>query len=254
MSWFRRHLNWTIILFTAFGVIVAVIIGLTQDTEDSGLLNVVALVFGIASFFVFGWVLKRKNRRMWWLLLNFISVGWIVFLALENKSAKYGVADREKVRDLLKFMAHIDNSVGLALGPLQSTIPRGKVPRHLRTIVENAEMRRMQPKMQGVIDQIEMIRKDVFNTYQWPTVADSEASGLISEIKVGMNGYLDCELKGLRLGQELKDDGDSALTQEMSATSALMARYSKQNRKNSQKLAERYHFSSYDIRELVAEA
>jgi len=99
-----------------------------------------------------------------------------------------------------------------------------------------------------------MIRQDVFNTYQWPTVADSEASGLISEIKTGMNGYLDCELKGLRLGQELKDNVDFALTQKMKETSAIMERYSKQNRKNSQKLAELYHFSSYEVRQLAAEA
>ena len=253
MNWFRSHLNWTIILFIALDAIVVVAIQLIGYTNDSVLMNIIVVVLGIASFFVYGWVLRRKNRRLWWLLFNLTGIGWIVFLALGNKM-RYDVVDREKARDLLKFMAHIDNSVGLALGPLQSTIPRGKVPRHLRTIVENAEMRRMQPKMQGIIDQIEMIRKDVFNTYQWPTVADSEVSGLISEIKIGMNGYLDCELKGLRLGQELKDGGDSALTQEMSATSALMARYSKQNRKNSQKLAERYHFSSYDIRQLVAEA
>jgi hypothetical protein len=251
MNWFRSHLNWTIILFIALWGIVVIGLQLIGYTNDSALMNIMVLVLGIASFFVFGWVLKRKNRRMWWLLLNLTGVGWIVLLAMGNKT-RYDVVEREKIRDLLKFMAHIDNSVGLALGPLQSTVPRGKVPRHLRTIVENAAMRRMQPKMQGVIDQIEMIRQDVFNTYQWPTVADSEASGLISEIKTGMNGYLDCELKGLHLGQELKED--SALTQEMNATSALMARYSKQNRKNSQKLAERYHFSSYEIQQLVAEA
>ena len=253
MDWFRSHLNWTIILFIALWGIVVIGLQLIGYTNDSALMNIMVLVLGIASFFVFGWVLKRKNRRMWWLLLNLTGVGWIVLLAMGNKT-RYDVVEREKIRDLLKFMAHIDNSVGLALGPLQSTVPRGKVPRHLRTIVENAAMRRMQPKMQEVIDQIEMIRQDVFNTYQWPTVADSEASGLISEIKAGMNGYLDCELKGLHLGQELKDPVDSALTQEMSATSALMARYSKQNRENSQKLAERYHFSSYEIRQLVAEA
>ena len=241
MNWLRSHLNWTIILFIALDAIVVVTIQLMGYTNDSVLMNITVAVLGIASFFVYGWVLRRKNRRMWWLLLNLTGVGWIVFLALGNKT-RYDTADHEKARDLLKFMAHIDNSVGLALGPLQNIQS------------QHATLADVQSKTKGIIDQIEMIRQDVFNTYQWPNVADSEASGLISEIKTGMNGYLDCELKGLRLGQELKDNVDFALTQKMKETSAIMERYSKQNRKNSQKLAELYHFSSYEVRQLAAEA
>jgi hypothetical protein len=86
LSWFRSHLNWTIILFIAVYTIVVVAIRIIGYTNDSVLMKIIVVVIVIASFFVYGWVLRRKNRRLWWLLLNLTGIGWIVFLALDNKS------------------------------------------------------------------------------------------------------------------------------------------------------------------------
>jgi len=40
-----------------------------------------------------GWVLRRKNRSLWWLLLAlFVPFGWIAMFVLENRSASHEIS------------------------------------------------------------------------------------------------------------------------------------------------------------------
>ena len=32
-----------------------------------------------------GWILRKKARSLWWVLILFVPFGWIVFLSLENR-------------------------------------------------------------------------------------------------------------------------------------------------------------------------
>ena len=100
MSWFRRHLNWTVLLawLAAFGVgfIAAFAVGFVMVVADpyvsdealEGAGYVASIVGGLAVLApAWGWVLRRKNRSLWWLLLALlVPFGWIAMFALENRS------------------------------------------------------------------------------------------------------------------------------------------------------------------------
>ncbi len=191
MSWFRSHLNWTIILFIVVTFIVLVIIALIQNTTDSTLLNIMAVIISIVSFFVFGWVLRRKNRRMWWLLLNFVSIGWIVFIALENKSLRYDVADHEKVLNIIKLWPHTLKSIELATEPL-----RQKTTQQNSSIPTEEEFR---ASLSDALAKIEVMRGQSIDEFQWPSLTDSEASYMVFEMKKYMAEFFTLEYEGMRL-------------------------------------------------------
>jgi hypothetical protein len=89
VNWFERHLNLTMVLAWAGGYVVVSIVGSNLAIRDHYLLDV--WVFGIApiiclivSIVVGRWVLKKKNRSMWWLFIS-----WTVFfLLISNKSPR----------------------------------------------------------------------------------------------------------------------------------------------------------------------
>jgi len=88
LSWFQRHLNGTIILFSLgfrlLGFIMAINLAETQGyTSLEGLYCIVGIITGLL---ICGWVLRQKNRSLLWLVLFFVPLGWFVFLGLENKS------------------------------------------------------------------------------------------------------------------------------------------------------------------------
>ena len=117
MNWFQRHLNWILVLsFVANCLIIMMICALTKPAEEPLISSIsdvgyllgiwavstsVPLVLGAqfytdfiiyflipASWFLAscGWVLYRKRRSLWWLLLPFfIPLGWIVILCLKNR-------------------------------------------------------------------------------------------------------------------------------------------------------------------------
>lgn len=75
-SWFERHLNWTVILVVVISDLLWIFTG-----------SLFALYLAvIASSIAVGWALKRKCRRLWWLLIFFAPCGWIAFLCIENRS------------------------------------------------------------------------------------------------------------------------------------------------------------------------
>ncbi len=86
MNWFQRHLNWTYILAWGACLFIAFIVGTylaisdTYATEKtmSDLSNIIAVVVMLPTSI---WVLYRKKRSMWWLLL----AGWFSPLWLWGK-------------------------------------------------------------------------------------------------------------------------------------------------------------------------
>ena len=86
MNTLRKHLNWTWVLAIVFYLIMAFVLGLSigllaPETSD-GALDVMVYVLGFAIMFPMSlWVLKMKNRSLWWVLL----AGWFSPLWLSNK-------------------------------------------------------------------------------------------------------------------------------------------------------------------------
>jgi hypothetical protein len=91
-SWFERHLNWTMFLAWVGAYIVSFIIGfiiaLSDPYVSEGVLYMVGLIVACAILGPsWGWVLRKKDRSLWWLPLGlFVPFGWIVLLCLENRS------------------------------------------------------------------------------------------------------------------------------------------------------------------------
>jgi hypothetical protein len=122
MNWFERHLNWTIILGFWAQCLIIIMIGSFIHGEQPVYISiseiVVEYILGIWAlgifipvliaaplaamefayymvyflapialfFFICGWVLSQKKRRLWWLLLPcFIPLSWVVFLFLKNR-------------------------------------------------------------------------------------------------------------------------------------------------------------------------
>ena len=79
MNWFERHLNWTVILTVPIVYFIAFII---DDTASI----TAALIVSLLILPICAWNLKKKSRSPWWLLILFVPFGWIVFLALQNRS------------------------------------------------------------------------------------------------------------------------------------------------------------------------
>jgi hypothetical protein len=106
LNWFQRHLNWTWVLAQAASTLIGFIVVLffvwslyiDFPSEDSFYarfmvsLMVVGGFQSLASYGVGAWVLIRKNRSLWWLLIFFVPYcGWIIFLCLENQSRPVGL-------------------------------------------------------------------------------------------------------------------------------------------------------------------
>ena len=86
-SWFERHLNWTMVLawlgtYPA-GFIVGLLMVLGDPTIPEDELQAIGIVVSLVITIAVGrWVLKKKNRSMWYLLLS----PFIFFLLIENHS------------------------------------------------------------------------------------------------------------------------------------------------------------------------
>jgi peptidoglycan/LPS O-acetylase OafA/YrhL len=97
MNWFQRHLNWTMVLVLAglslLITIPGVLIAFTR--YDIHWLAVALIVKVFIPLIVAGviitavWVLRRKKRSLWWLLMILVPLGFIVWLCLKNKNDEY---------------------------------------------------------------------------------------------------------------------------------------------------------------------
>ncbi len=121
LNWFNRHLNWTWVLAQFAVVLILLVLGiifafslitspltrgfdLTSALTSVLIIGIISIILYILSVYVVGgWVLKKKNRSLWWLLIFLIPVpfgafsfSWpstlvglfvaIFFLCLDNKS------------------------------------------------------------------------------------------------------------------------------------------------------------------------
>jgi hypothetical protein len=92
MNWFKRHLNWTFIIFYLLLVFIASIISVYD-----GFYSFACFIIGALVWLLSAWVLKQKMRRMWWLLILFIPlIGVLFIIALENRRP---IVEREQERE-----------------------------------------------------------------------------------------------------------------------------------------------------------
>ena len=86
MNWFRRHLNWTLVL--------AYLLWFVPNAGESVVAQRFALVALIFLTVVSGWVIKQKGRSLWWILLMpFFSPLW-----LKNKRSYRELTETEHLK------------------------------------------------------------------------------------------------------------------------------------------------------------
>ena len=93
-NWFSRHLNWTVVLTwvgaLAVSFIAGFIVGLAMYGSDSTRTETIAAFTGYIAALAWllvtnGWVLRKKGRSEWHLLLLLVPLGFLFLLAVENK-------------------------------------------------------------------------------------------------------------------------------------------------------------------------
>ncbi len=95
MGWFKKHLNWTYVIFGSllpfiFVILLRLFAGVSITTSSPitpiiilGLSAIVATNVGFGA-----WLLSEKGRNPWWILILFTGIiGVIVLLSLKNKSS-----------------------------------------------------------------------------------------------------------------------------------------------------------------------
>lgn len=93
-SWFQRHLNWTLVIIWlllwpvgfAIGFFMAAT-GIYPEVFGDADLAAIEYLFNLVVLVISGgWILRQKNRSLWWVIVLLIPFGWIVFLALDNRT------------------------------------------------------------------------------------------------------------------------------------------------------------------------
>lgn len=119
-NWFERHLNWTLVLGAfaiylaeVFIVFLIVLIGISADMPVRLIDIIFVILYLVLTSIHVGWYLRRKKRRLWWILLWFVPVGWIVLLCLTNKNAPdYNEqAEKEKSENQKLMQEDIEQSM-----------------------------------------------------------------------------------------------------------------------------------------------
>jgi hypothetical protein len=68
INWFRRHLNWTFVLAYVLWFV------LNHYADDPfGIVGWLSLAAAVLWLVISGWVIKRKGRSLWWILLSWIG-------------------------------------------------------------------------------------------------------------------------------------------------------------------------------------
>ena len=87
MNWFERHLNWTMVLawlstYPIAFLVGSIVVGIDPYISGDAVWGIAVIISLIVTIAVGQWVLKKKNRSMWWLLIS----PFIFFLLIENHS------------------------------------------------------------------------------------------------------------------------------------------------------------------------
>lgn len=83
MSWFKRHLNWTLLVILFISVMLYAVADLVSWYI---LLRIIALVFMLAGQI---WYLINKGRSLGWLLLNLI--GGVAYVGGSHAGVEYSI-------------------------------------------------------------------------------------------------------------------------------------------------------------------
>ena len=100
--WFARHLNWTTVLTwvgaAAMSFIAGFVVGVVMYGSDFAQTEKVAFFAGYLSALAWllvtnGWVLRKKGRSEWHLLLLLVPFGFVFLVALQNRNAVSRMTD-----------------------------------------------------------------------------------------------------------------------------------------------------------------
>lgn len=91
LNWVQRHLNWVtfismLLIYPLFPLVAYIISSINPYMSTAVFSIIVFVVLGLWIFGINGWVLRRKNRSLGFLLLFIIPFGWIAFFFVENKA------------------------------------------------------------------------------------------------------------------------------------------------------------------------
>jgi hypothetical protein len=87
MNWFEKHLNWTLWIATIVLPLIVLFIGyFVGNSLGTYFPKIVGLILTILILLIYGWVLRKKNRSLWWLLLFWWPIGCIIYTELTNKT------------------------------------------------------------------------------------------------------------------------------------------------------------------------
>lgn len=93
VNWFKRHLNWTILIAAVVGLILPFS---TIFAETATPYVIMLIIQAVTVVGVCGWVLKQKGRslrNLFWLLLGWL-IGIIILMSMDNVKLE---ADRKTV-------------------------------------------------------------------------------------------------------------------------------------------------------------
>ena len=93
MNWFKRHLNWTILIAAVVGLILPFSTIFAETATPYVIMLIIQAVIVVG---VCGWVLKQKGRslrNLFWLLLGWL-IGIIILMSMDNVKLE---ADRKTV-------------------------------------------------------------------------------------------------------------------------------------------------------------
>lgn len=94
MNWFKRHLNWTILIAVLVGPILVFPAVFVETAFAPLIMFIIHLMILVI---VCGWVLEQKGRSSWNLLWLLSGVGIIIFWTMDNLKGAELETSRETV-------------------------------------------------------------------------------------------------------------------------------------------------------------
>ncbi|KTB48664.1 Double zinc ribbon [Dehalogenimonas alkenigignens] len=129
-NWFIRHLNFTLWFSVPIGFLTGILLlTLVFATTNPESLNIALneyqlSIFGVIAVIqavIVGWVLRQKNRSLWFLLLLFVPFGivaFVVLVALENRNPKTQPNKAEWPIQIVSSLAVVVGPILLGVEPV----------------------------------------------------------------------------------------------------------------------------------------